>query len=119
MVYPFNWFTSLGEITKPKTQYWNHENFNGWTDIVTVARIWCFSLDVTVVVTLVSFISNKLQWLNNLGPQTRSKGEIEMESLLGRLHRVPLKHEKEGEPMDKYYLINGTEEEEELINQSI
>jgi H+-transporting ATPase len=109
----FGWFTNRDEKTKPPDQYWYHETRDGWTDIVTVVRIWGYSLGVTIVIALVYFVLNKVQWLNNLGRQTRSKGDIEMENLLAHLSRVTIEHEKEGEPKGRYILTASREEEEE------
>jgi hypothetical protein len=40
---------------------------NGHVDIVTVVRVWAFSLAVIVVLTVVYFLLNQWKWLNNLG----------------------------------------------------
>lgn len=106
----FGWFTNTDMHTKPKDSY--HETRDGWTDIVTVVRIWGYSLGVTIVIALVYFVLNKLEWLNNLGRSSRSKGDIEMENMLAHLTRVTIEHEKEGEPKGRYYLTAAREEEE-------
>jgi hypothetical protein len=107
----FGWFTNQTMPTKPHDSF--VETRNGWTDIVTVVRIWGYSLGVTIVIALVYFVLNKLQWLTDLGRQKRSKGDIKMENLLAHLSRLTLEHEKEGEPKGRYYITSAKEEEEE------
>lgn len=106
----FGWFTNQTMRTKPKDSY--HETRNGWTDIVTVVRIWGYSLGVTIVIALVYYILNRVEWLANLGRKKRSKGDIQIENLLAHLARVTLEHEKEGEPKGRFYLAANKEEEE-------
>lgn len=48
--------------TKPAISY--HETANGWTDIVTVVRVWCYSLGVEIVIALVYFSLNKFKLLD-------------------------------------------------------
>jgi H+-transporting ATPase len=106
----FGWFTNTNFKTNPADKY--HETRNGWTDIVTVVRIWGFSLGVTIVIALVYFTLNKMEWLNNLGRKSRSKGDIQMENTLSHLSRVTIEHEKEGEAKGRYYLTAAREEED-------
>ncbi|KAL1970818.1 hypothetical protein VTN77DRAFT_2652 [Rasamsonia byssochlamydoides] len=105
----FGWFTNQDMPTKPKDSY--HETRNGWTDIVTVVRIWGYSLGVTIVIALVYYVLNRLKWLANLGRHKRSKGDMQMENLLAHLSRVTIEHEKEGEPKGRYILASREEEE--------
>ncbi|KAH8702157.1 putative plasma membrane H(+)ATPase [Talaromyces proteolyticus] len=106
----FGWFTNQDMPTHPADQF--HETTNGWTDIVTVVRIWGYSLGVTIVIALVYFTLNKMEWLNNLGRKSRSKGDIQIENTLSHLARITIEHEKEGEAKGKYYLTAAREEEE-------
>ena len=105
----FGWFWRDMK-TNPSDSF--SERADGWTNIVTVVRIWCFSIGVTIVIALVYFILNKVQWLNNLGRVTRSKGDIQIENLLGHLARITLEHEKEGEPKGRFYLSANKQDEE-------
>ncbi|GAD96856.1 plasma membrane H(+)ATPase, putative [Paecilomyces variotii No. 5] len=106
----FGWFTNETMPTDPHDSF--VETRNGWTDIVTVVRIWGYSLGVTIVIALVYFVLNKFQWLNDLGRAKRSKGDIKVENLLAHLARLTLEHEKEGEPKGRYYITTAKEEEE-------
>ncbi|KAJ5649719.1 ATPase P-type K/Mg/Cd/Cu/Zn/Na/Ca/Na/H-transporter [Penicillium longicatenatum] len=105
----FGWFTNEDMKTDPADSF--VETKNGWTDIVTVVRIWCFSLGVEIVIALVYFILNKIKWLDNLGRQKRSKGEIKMENLLGHLARLNIEYEEPGKPPGRYHLATSKEEE--------
>ncbi|KAL2001297.1 hypothetical protein VTN02DRAFT_1939 [Thermoascus thermophilus] len=106
----FGWFTDRDMHTKPGDRY--HETRNGWTDIVTVVRIWGYSIGVSVVIALVYYVLNKFEYLNNLGRAKRSKGDVQIENLLGHLSRLTLEHEKEGEPKGRFYLSAAREETE-------
>ncbi|GAM36219.1 plasma membraneH+-ATPase [Talaromyces pinophilus] len=106
----FGWFTNQNMKTDPAGQF--VETHNGWTDIVTVVRIWGYSLGVTIVIALVYFTLNKLEWLDNLGRKVRSKGDIQMENILGHLSRVTIEHEEHGKVESRYCLSTAREEEE-------
>ncbi|OKL63667.1 hypothetical protein UA08_00380 [Talaromyces atroroseus] len=106
----FGWFTNQNMRTHPGDRF--RETHNGWTDIVTVVRIWGYSLGVTIVIALVYFTLNKLEWLNNLGRKSRNKGDIQMENMLGHLSRVTIEHEQHGELKGRYFLSAAREEEE-------
>ncbi|OJJ48502.1 hypothetical protein ASPZODRAFT_62164 [Penicilliopsis zonata CBS 506.65] len=106
----FGWFTNQDMVTDPRTSF--VETTNGWTDIVTVVRIWLYSFGVEVVIALVYLGLNKFKWLDQLGRAKRSKGEIKIENLLAHLSRLSLEYEKQGEPKGRYYLTTTKEEEE-------
>lgn len=106
----FGWFSNENMLTKPADKF--VETKNGWTDIVTVVRIWGYSLGVEIVIALVYFILNKISWLDNLGRAKRSKGDIKIENLLGHLARLTVEYEEPGKPMGRYSLAASKEEEE-------
>ncbi|KAJ5381479.1 Plasma membrane ATPase [Penicillium cataractarum] len=106
----FGWFTNENMPTKPVDQF--VETKNGWTDIVTVVRIWGYSLGVEIVIALVYFILNKISWLDNLGRAKRSKGDIKIESLLGHLARLTIEYEEPGKPKGRFFLSASKEEED-------
>ncbi|KKK14511.1 hypothetical protein P175DRAFT_0493346 [Aspergillus ochraceoroseus IBT 24754] len=106
----FGWFTNQDMPTIPKDQF--VETTNGWTDIVTVVRIWGYSLGVEIVIALVYFMLNKFKWLDDLGRAKRDKGDIKIESLLGHLARLTIEYEKPGEPPGRFFLAASKEEED-------
>lgn len=106
----FGWFSNQDMPTKPADQF--VETTNGWTDIVTVVRIWGYSLGVEIVIALVYFILNKIKWLENLGRAKRSKGDIKIESVLGHLSRLTVEYEEPDKPRGRYFLAASKEEED-------
>jgi H+-transporting ATPase len=88
------------------------ETKNGWTDIVTVVRIWGYSLGVEIVIALVYFLLNKISWLDDLGRVKRSKGDIKIENVLGHLARLTVEYEEPGKPKGRFFLSTSKEEED-------
>ncbi|KAF8312959.1 plasma-membrane proton-e [Clavulina sp. PMI_390] len=87
-------FTLFGWIGGPSPTTGEHlDTHGGWVSIVTVVRIWAFSLGVTVVVALVYWILNKITWLDNLGRLSRHKKDIKLENFMTELQRLTLVHE--------------------------
>ncbi|KAJ6097201.1 hypothetical protein N7499_001575 [Penicillium canescens] len=106
----FGWFSNENMKTKPADKF--VETRNGWTDIVTVVRIWGYSLGVEVVIALVYFILNKIKWLDNLGRAQRDKGEMKIENMLAHLSRLTLEYEETGKPKGRFCLTASKEEGE-------
>ncbi|KAJ5995184.1 plasma membrane ATPase 2 [Penicillium waksmanii] len=106
----FGWFTNQDMKTNPPDKF--VETTNGWTDIVTVVRVWGYSLGVEIVIALVYFVLNKIKWLDDLGRVKRSKGEIKIENLLGHLARLTVEYEEPGKPKGRYFLAASKEEED-------
>ncbi|RSH85711.1 hypothetical protein EHS25_003852 [Saitozyma podzolica] len=65
----------------------------GWTDIVTVVKLWCYSFGVTIIILLVYLILNKIRWLDNIGRTTRSHKNEKLENFLTDLQRLTIVHE--------------------------
>lgn len=88
----------------------------GWTDIVTVVKLWGYSFGVTVIILLVcewlnpgltsctshqrkpltfcpDLILNKIRWLDNIGRTTRSHKNEKLENFLTDLQRLTIVHE--------------------------
>ncbi|KAF9883951.1 hypothetical protein FE257_002633 [Aspergillus nanangensis] len=106
----FGWFSNQDMPTNPKTSF--VETTNGWTDIVTVVRVWGYSLGVEIVIALVYFMLNKFKWLDDLGRTKRDKGDLKIENLLGHLARLSIEYEQPGQPPSRFYLAASKEEEE-------
>ncbi|KAK9900179.1 plasma-membrane proton-e [Cystobasidium minutum MCA 4210] len=68
----------------------HHEH---WTDIVTVVRVWAYSLGVTIVIALVYFILQKVPYLDNLGRRDRHRVSRQYEDFLVSLQRITIVHE--------------------------
>ncbi|KAL2825948.1 E1-E2 ATPase-domain-containing protein [Aspergillus cavernicola] len=106
----FGWFTNENMPTRPATSF--VETRNGWTDIVTVVRVWGYSLGVEIVIALVYFMLNKFKWLENLGRAKRDKGEMKVENLLAHLSRVTVEYDQPGQAKGRFFLATSKEEEE-------
>jgi H+-transporting ATPase len=106
----FGWFSNQTMPTNPATSF--VETTNGWTDIVTVVRVWGYSLGVEIVIALVYFMLNKFKWLENLGRSKRDKGDLKIENLLGHLSRLTVEYDQPGQPRGKFFLATSKEEEE-------
>ena len=106
----FGWFSNENMPTNPPTSL--TETKNGWTDIVTVVRIWGYSLGVEIVIAVVYSMLNKFQWLNDLGRSKRDKNDIWVENILSQLSRVSIEHEKGGKPSGRFYLATNKDEED-------
>lgn len=112
----FGWFSNRDMVTNPFDQLLDtpKETNNGWTDIVTVVRIWGFSLGVTIVIALLYFALNKIRWLDDLGRHKRSRGEIQVENILSHLAQVTIQYVQESETgSGRFFLASSKEEEEE------
>ncbi|KAH7924224.1 plasma-membrane proton-e [Leucogyrophana mollusca] len=72
----------------------------GWTDVVTVVRIWLYSFGVIVVVTIVYMIMNTFAWLDRVGRPSRSKKNEKLENFIAELQRMTLVHERD---QDSYH----------------
>ncbi|CAD6896831.1 unnamed protein product [Tilletia controversa] len=66
----------------------------GWTDIVTVVRVWAFSLGVTVVIALVYYVLNRIEALDRIGRRKRSVRNEIVEDFMMSLKRLTIVHEK-------------------------
>lgn len=72
----------------------------GWTDVVTVVKVWVYSLFVTVVIGTVYLVLNRWKWLDNLGRKDRNVKDTGLENMFKNLERLTLVHEGgiEGHP---------------------
>ncbi|KAH9942776.1 hypothetical protein B0H21DRAFT_779923 [Amylocystis lapponica] len=80
---------------------------NGWTDIVTVVKIWLYSFGVTVVVAFAYTLLNSFKWLDNIGRRVRSKKNAKMENFITEMQRMTLVHERDSKGEDVYRLSPG------------
>lgn len=111
----FGWLSNRDMVTNPFDQLLDtpKATANGWTDIVTVVRIWGFSLGVTIVIALLYFALNKIRWLDDLGRKKRSRGEIQVENILSHLAQVTIQHVQESETGSGRFFLASKKEEEE------
>lgn len=74
----------------------------GWTDIVTIVRIWAFSLGVTVIIALVYFVLSRIPALDRLGRRSVGQKNESLENFFTNLQRLTIVHEKDAENGDSY-----------------
>ncbi|KAJ3566238.1 hypothetical protein NPX13_g7211 [Xylaria arbuscula] len=65
-----------------------------WTDIVTVVAVWAYSFGVTVLIALVYYVLNRIEWINDLGRQNRNKKDSMIENSIGQLTRLAFEREE-------------------------
>ncbi|KAJ5223743.1 plasma membrane ATPase 2 [Penicillium chermesinum] len=108
----FGWFTNQDMKSTPADKY--KETTNGNTDIVTVVRIWGYSLGVSIVIALVYFTLNRLAWLDDLGRKRHTKGDKQIENILGHLSRLTIQYEEAPGKVIGHYMISTSKEDEEM-----
>ena len=109
----FGWLSGRPVISDPPTPW--EQRQDGWTDVVTVVVVWCYSIGATIVIAIVYSILTSLPSLNNLGRHTRSKADTKMENILGHLARIAVEHQKDVHGNSKWVLgtkATGEEEDE-------
>lgn len=110
----FGWLSGRTEIDSPVDPW--HQRPDGWTDIVTVVVIWCYSFGVTVFIAIVYYMLNKIPWLNDLGRKDRQKKDTVAENIIGHLQKLAVEHEyDERTGKDRYLLTEKTADEEEEL----
>ncbi|KAI9750376.1 MAG: peroxisomal assembly protein [Chaenotheca gracillima] len=107
----FGWLSGPGMNDNPADLAM--QTADGHTDIVTVVVIWAYSIGVTIVIALVYFVLNQINWLNNLGRKNRSKSDEQMENILGHLSKLAIEHERDDERGINRYLLAVKADEEE------
>lgn len=112
----FGWLNNKDMVTNPYTQFYDSPKStdNGWTDVVTVVRVWAYSIGVEVVVALVYYVLNKISWLDNLGRKKRSKGDVQIEQILGHLARLCVEFEKDGTKSGKFFLTTNQGDDDDV-----
>lgn len=102
----FGWLSGSGGgvmRTIPEDTFMNSPN--GWTDLVTIVLVWCYSIGVTIFIAIVYVILNKIKWLNDLGRKDRQKKDTKMENALLMLSKIAIEHETNTSTgVDRYYI---------------
>jgi len=99
----FGWVSGLPQIDDPN-DHWVQRR-DGWTSIVTVVVVWCYSIGVTIIIAIVYYLLNQVPWLDNLGRATRSRSDTKIENLIGHLSKLALEHEKDVDGSERYHLV--------------
>ncbi|KAH9840682.1 uncharacterized protein C8Q71DRAFT_419758 [Rhodofomes roseus] len=67
----------------------------GGFDIVAVAKIWCYSFGVVVIIGLAYYFLNKVRWLDNVGRRNRSHRDPRVEDLRTEMQRLTSVHKRQ------------------------
>ncbi|GAM88340.1 hypothetical protein ANO11243_063730 [Dothideomycetidae sp. 11243] len=86
---------------------------NGHVDINTVVVIWAYSIGVTIVIAIVYFLLNKIEFLNDLGRKQRSVHDSKMENIIGHLSKLAIHHEQDSKTGEDRWLLATKAAEEE------
>ncbi|KIR28159.1 plasma-membrane proton-efflux P-type ATPase [Cryptococcus deuterogattii 99/473] len=86
----------------------------GWTDVVTVVKIWCYSFGVVIIILLVYLMLNSIRWLDSIGRKSRSKKNEKLENFLTDLQRLTIVHETDHN--GSYYRFASTKKDEDGDN---
>ncbi|KAK9366119.1 E1-E2 ATPase-domain-containing protein [Lipomyces kononenkoae] len=105
----FGWLSGTPVVDNPADQAVQSRG----TSIVTVVVIWAYSIGVTIVIAIVYFVLNKISWIDNLGRQTRSRADTQMENIIGHLSKLAIEHEKDIVGNDMYHITTRAAEEDE------
>jgi len=84
----------------------------GWTDIVTVVRIWLYSFGVVIIIALVYVILNSIPYLANLGRREKGKKNTVFEDFAQEIQRLTAVHNQESNSwsfVDQVALLNEKE----------
>lgn len=94
----FGWLVGGGNGTEDI--FFGESHHEHWTDIVTIVRVWAYSLGVTIVIALIYFILQKIPYLDNLGRRDRHRVSRQYEDFLVSLQRITIVHEapQDGKP---------------------
>ncbi|KAH7909296.1 hypothetical protein BJ138DRAFT_1127797 [Hygrophoropsis aurantiaca] len=84
----------------------------GWTDIVTIVRIWLYSFGVIIVITMVYMLMNTFKWLDRVGRPSRHRKNERLENFIAELQHMTLVHERD-QAKDSYHLAPASPSEVE------
>ena len=107
----FGWLSGDIEQSSPHGLW--QQRRDGWTDVVTVVVIWCYSIGVTIVIAIVYYLLNQIAWLDNLGRINRNVHDSKMENIIGHLAKLTIKHEQDSKTGEDRWLLATKAAEEE------
>ncbi|KAL9101923.1 MAG: hypothetical protein Q9163_002861 [Psora crenata] len=106
----FGWLSGEGYASDPRTRAVLEPN--GRTSVVTAVVIWAYSIGVTIVIAIIYYLMNKIEWLDNLGRKSRSRSDTQMENILGHLSKVAIEHERDDKGGSRWHLTTRATEAE-------
>ncbi|GAA5931746.1 plasma-membrane proton-efflux P-type ATPase [Sporobolomyces koalae] len=100
-------FAALGWLSGPAARH------GGWVNIVTLCRIWGYSVGISVIIAFVYFVLNRIPWLADLGRKKRSHKNALLEDFMQELSRLTIVHEKTENDLGLFRIKAGAVEAEE------
>jgi len=107
----FGWLSGDPQPTSPSGGF--NQRGDGWTDVVTVVVVWCYSIGVTIILAIVYFLMNRIKALDDMGRKDRSHKNPKIENILASLSKYALEHETTHEGRGHYSLVAKSAEEED------
>ncbi|KAL1632176.1 hypothetical protein SLS56_003910 [Neofusicoccum ribis] len=107
----FGWLSGDPQPTSPPSKFVERED--GWTDVVTVVVVWCYSIGVTIIIAIVYFMLNRVPFLADLGRKDRGYKDERIENIISRLSKLALEHETDPDGRGRYTIVTKAAEEEE------
>lgn len=111
----FGWLAGAHEdsTSSPISQFYFKQSGDDYVDVVTVVVIWMYSIFVTIVIAIVYYLLNQLEWLDNMGRSDRSHKDTNMENIIGHLSKLALEHDKDSKSgNDRFFITTKTNEAE-------
>lgn len=110
----FGWLSgSIYEVPLPDPMSHFVQRPDGWTDVITVVVIWCYSIGVTIILAVVYYLMNKIPGLADLGRKNRDVHDTQMENIIGHLSKLCLKHERDEHGESRFMLMPKAVDEED------
>ncbi|EUC29498.1 hypothetical protein COCCADRAFT_8284 [Bipolaris zeicola 26-R-13] len=108
----FGWMSGAPYETNPPTINSRFRD-DGWVDIVTVVVIWAYSIGVTIIIAIVYYMLNRIEWLDTLGRKDRSRKNPAIENMIAALSKLSLEHGTDKHGTTRYVLAPRAVEEED------
>ncbi|KAI0520986.1 E1-E2 ATPase-domain-containing protein [Xylaria bambusicola] len=108
----FGWLSGKPETDPMEDQFVNSPQ--GYTDIVTVVVVWVYSIGVTVVIAVVYYVLNRVNWINDLGRQDRNKKDSNIEDIIGQINKLAFERETDAKTgRERYTIVEKSAAEDE------
>jgi H+-transporting ATPase len=108
----FGWMSGHPYQTNPPTINSKFRD-DGWVDIVTVVVVWAYSIGVTIIIAIVYYGLNRIEWLDTLGRKDRSRKNPAIENMIAALSKLSLEHGTDKHGTTRYVLAPRAVEEED------
>ena len=84
-------------------------SYNGDVGVPTILVLWAYSIGVIILIAMCYAVLTDIPALNDLGRETRSRADTQIENLIAHLSKIAIEHEKEESGKDQFYITSRTE----------